>query len=59
MTAKTTIRDKRATVRFNQAERQALQAIARQERRTDSEMLRELVRREARAMGVWPIQRAA
>jgi len=47
-------RTKRATVRFNPIEAQALEAIADLKARSPSETLRELVRREARELGVWP-----
>ena len=38
------------------AEKLALKAIARQERRRESEALRELVRQEAQRRGLWPPQ---
>jgi hypothetical protein len=41
-------------VRVSRRERQALDSIAIQEGRTTSEMLRELVRKEALSRGVWP-----
>ncbi len=51
---------KRGTVkstRLNQTESRALEAIAELKARSASETLRELVRREAVELGVWPTGR--
>jgi len=42
------------SLRANTAERAALLALARRERRTVSEFLRETIREQARAAGLWP-----
>jgi len=47
-------RDKVIGVRVCPDERKALEAIAKQDRRNISEMLRELVRQEAERRGLWP-----
>ena len=48
-----------ASTRINEAERKALIKLADMERRNHSEYLRELIRREAKARGVWPATNAA
>ena len=48
---------KSATIHFRltQAEKTALQHIARQDLRNPSAMIRELIRKEAQARGLWPL----
>ena len=41
--------------RLTQAEKTALQHIARQDLRNPSAMIRELIRKEAQARGLWPL----
>ena len=47
-------RDKMIAAKASETEKQAPAAIARQVNRGPSEVLRELVRAEARRLGVWP-----
>lgn len=42
--------------RLSQTERRALDRLVALERRRASEVLRDLVRQEARKRGVWPVQ---
>jgi len=49
-------RTKMIGARVNDAERLALLALARLERRTASETVRELIRQAARERGVWPVR---
>ena len=48
-------REQTVIVRLSQIERRALTALAQQQERTLSEMVRELVRNEAERQGVWQI----
>ena len=43
-------------IRLSPVERQALSNLAVLEQRCASELLREMIRREARSRGVWPVQ---
>ena len=43
-------------LRLSPVERQALDNLAALEQRRASEVLRELIRKEARERGVWPVQ---
>jgi len=52
-------RTKMIGARVNETERRALIALARLERRTPSETIRELVRQAAHERGVWPVRQAA
>jgi len=45
--------------RVNEVEHKALLKLAEMERRNNSEYLRELIRREAQAHGVWPARQVA
>jgi hypothetical protein len=48
---------KRATIHFRltEAEKAALERLARQDLRNPSAMIRELIRKEAQARGLWPL----
>ena len=48
---------KRATIHFRltEAEKIALERLARQDLRNPSAMIRELIRKEAQARGLWPL----